>query len=262
MDTSPQSATTSTPPASVPDEVAVAASQLQPPRTIPEVLGCMQVIQRAAEAGPLGQQDGVAAFNHLYTIITTDVLAKIDAGNFFEDDDYLTTLDIVFARRYLNGLAANVRPEEGPKSWGVLLAARSNPHITALQFASAGVNAHVNFDLPFALIETCRQMNRPFGAGSQRRDYQTINRIFADTMSQVRHHLECRILGVLDVGLVDHVNDRVGDLTVILARDAAWHHAEELWPLRDDAAAMADRSEALDTLVSLAGRGILAPAPS
>jgi len=44
------------------------------------------------------------------------------------------------------------------------------------------------------------------------------------------------------------------------ARDAAWVNAEALWALRGDAAASANYLVALDRMVGLTCRGLLAPA--
>jgi hypothetical protein len=130
--------------------------------------------------------------------------------------------------------------------------------IAPLQFALAGVNAHVNFDLAFALVTACEVIGSPLGADTQRSDYQRVNDVFADQMASLRHHFEDLVERDLDQSVVSSLNNHLDDIAVILARDAAWHHAQHLWTVRARARAMREQTEATDLLVSLAGRGLLA----
>jgi hypothetical protein len=114
-----------------------------------------------------------------------------------------------------------------PESWQVLLERRSEPEINRIQFAVAGVNAHVDFDLAFALLSTCRALGRPFGE-DERADYNRINQIFASHMRALRRHFEDWWMRLLDGGLLALAADEGGELAVIVARDAAWNRAKRL----------------------------------
>ena len=39
-----------------------------------------------------------------------------------------------------------------------MLANRSETHIAPMQFALAGMNAHINHDLPMAVVKTCEDL--------------------------------------------------------------------------------------------------------
>lgn len=228
------------------------------PQTVPDVLARLRAIQATADATPpLHDKDGVASFNHLYTVITTDVLQKLQARDFFADNDWLAELDVQFARRYLAAFEA-YGTDRAPKSWRVLFEDRGIEAVSPLQFALAGVNAHVNFDLAFAVVATCEARRVELGAGSQRDDYQRVNRIFADHMSDLRHHFEGRIERDLDTSFIARIENHVDDLCVIGTRDLAWEVAERVWVVRQDAQGVAAISESIDTLVSLAGRALMA----
>ena len=55
------------------------------------------------------------------------------------------------------------------------------PDCRPLPSAAAGVNAHINFDLPFALVTTFDHLGSdPVDDGEQHHDYLQINNIFAD----------------------------------------------------------------------------------
>jgi hypothetical protein len=230
------------------------------PTTVPEVISRLNEIQEAAVGyDERGVRDGLACFNYLYSHITEHVLENLDKPDGFTDREFIATLDVEFAKRYLLALERYAAdPSSAPRSWRVLLDRRADRHIAPLQFALAGVNAHVNYDLAFALVTTCEAMGSTLGADTQRRDYQLINGIFAEQMSGLRHHFEDLVERELDESAMNSLNDHVDDIVVVLTRDAAWHRGRHLWTLRKRAAVMLEQAESTDLLVSLANRGILA----
>lgn len=232
---------------------------LQPaPTTIPEVLERLVALQKHLErSAPLRRYDGLACFNYLYHVITKDVHQQVEADR-FGDRKFVVDLDIAFANRYLDALRAYAEGRHTPRSWGLLLDRRSHPGISALQFAVAGVNAHVNFDLPLALVTTCSHLRVPLNHGSQRADYQVINRIFAVHMGQLRQHFETYLERSLD-GHVASLANRAGDVVVIVARDAAWLNASVLWPSRNNRAFHRLVSSTLDATTSLGALIMLTP---
>ena len=50
--------------------------------------------------------------------------------------------------------------ETRSRAWQPLFALRAQPGTVSLQYALAGMNAHINFDLGLALVRTCRQLGR------------------------------------------------------------------------------------------------------
>src|SRR5664279_4822855 len=93
--------------------------------------------------------DGVAAFTYLYRVITSDILRHLNQTEpFFMNKDYLVRLDVHFAQRYVDALRQfGNDPRSAPRSWAVLFSRRTDTRISRLQFAVAGVNAHVTYDL-------------------------------------------------------------------------------------------------------------------
>lgn len=249
----------SSPAASPPPENPLLAGRVD---SVPEVLTRMTQIQDHIEARePLGPRDGVACFNFLYRIITSNVLAKIGTG-FFHDDHFLTRLDVAFANLYFDALRANeLDPETVPSSWEALIERRSEERVTALQFAVAGVNAHINFDLCRAVVATCEELDREPDFGSQRRDYDRVNGIFAEEMERLRQHFEGRLALWVDENILLHVDDAIGNWSVEAARDTAWEYAELLWAVRDLEFAERQLVKNLDRLVGLVGRGLLVRVP-
>src|SRR6266851_5622858 len=187
-----------------------------PVDTVEEVIERLDEIMTYAEAHELrGQHDGVACFSFLYHRITT------------------RALDVVFANRYLTALRNNVlAPEAVPNAWSVLFLRRAHPHITRLQFAAAGVNAHVNFDLAMAVADTCARLGSAPGTGTKHESYQEINRIFAEEMQSLREHFESTWERLIDQDVLGRVANKMDDWIVVATRDVAWEAAEHLWELR------------------------------
>lgn len=229
------------------------------PRSVDDVVEQLEAVQKNAETrDPRYREDGVACFNDLYTTITKDVRDKLQQGNYFVDAEFLGTLDIEFAKRYLSAVGCHAASVSTPSSWSVLFGHRDAESIRPIQFAVAGVNAHVNYDLAFALVETCRVIGQPLEEGSQHADYLKINEIFADHMRELRRRFENEFERDLDRWFLAGLADDAGDITVVLARDAAWRRAERLWTLRDSVEAMDREEKAIDWRVSMISRGILA----
>ncbi|HEU0089683.1 MAG TPA: DUF5995 family protein, partial [Pseudonocardiaceae bacterium] len=224
------------------------------PVTVPEVIKRLDAIYELATTSPRGKADGIACFTLLYRTITANVLRWLEEGR-FESSEYLGTLDLEFAERYFQALRCYAfdRPAT-PMCWRVLFDNRSNPRISRLHFAVAGVNAHINFDLAFATVSTCVRLGLEFGAGDQRKDYLAVNQIFAANTLQLREQFEAEE----DPELVDAVEKLFDDFAVTTTRDVAWKEAQRLWPHRHDATRMAQEERLLDSRAAVLGKGILA----
>jgi hypothetical protein len=124
------------------------------PASVKEVIEVLEGIATTAAQRERGEADGIACFSRLYHQITCDVLAAYDAGQLFHCGDFVYQLDLAFAQRYLNALRDHLDGgSEAPSCWALLFDRRQEEGIEEWQFAVVGVNAHVNFDLAFALLD-------------------------------------------------------------------------------------------------------------
>lgn len=205
------------------------------PRSVQEVLDRLHGIQLVTGdvgAHITGSCDGLGAFNHLYARITQQVLLDLQQET-FQSPEFLATLDIEFAKRYFNALRSHeADPRAAPRSWSTLLSKRTHDDIRELQFATAGVNTHVNFDLPFALLTTWQILGfenatSPTGR-RQYADYLRINTVFRKEMTSLRRELEEPKQRRLDLGGLSHLISRMSDEAVVLDREAAWRVAEHV----------------------------------
>lgn len=211
---------------------------------------------------PLPRADGVSCFTHLYLDVTRGVERQL-AGRAFADPRFLERLDVVFAGLFFDAFAAFTHaPAGAPRAWVPLFEARSQRGIAPLQFALAGMNAHINRDLPVALVTTCRELGVNLeDASPQHADYVQVNTLLARVEAQVKQRYVSGFLrGILR--RLDRIDDVVAMWDVGRARDAAWTNGEALWALRDDQRLSQDYLATLDRMVGLAGRGLLRPAGS
>ena len=214
---------------------------------------------------PLSASDGIASFTRLYLAVTEAVQQRLaDPG--FKDPRFLARLDVVFADLFFVAHDAfQGNSARTPRAWLPLFEARSRRGIAPLQFALAGMNAHINRDLPIALVTTCDELGLELRADSpQYSDYILVNDVLEQVEAQVKAPYLPGSLRFLDRVLhrFDRIDDVVAMWNVRRARDAAWTNAAALWTLRSHESLRTEFIEALDRMVGFAGRGLLVPADS
>src|SRR5262245_30793736 len=105
---------------------------------------------------PLSGSDGVACFTRLYLDVTEGVQAELQSLA-FADPPFLADLDVRFADLFFDAVDQAAKPGGTvPRAWAPLFEARSKRGVAPLQFAIAGMNAHINRDLPIAVVAACR----------------------------------------------------------------------------------------------------------
>jgi hypothetical protein len=211
-----------------------------------------------AIANELPASDGVACFNHLYLeeTVAVDTAART-AG--FEDPAFISAVDVVFAGRFFAAVDADRAGQPVPRSWAPLFASRGDPRIAPIQFALAGMNAHINHDLPLTLVSTFESRStEPARDSPQYRDYLKINDTIGATEVRVKQEFLTGLVGVADE-VLGHIDDVIAMWSITEARNAAWTNAEALWALRDHPDLTAAFEDALDGTVGFASRGLLVP---
>jgi uncharacterized protein DUF5995 len=209
-----------------------------------------------AIAKSLPQTDGVARFNAMYLAVTREVATQAGAGK-FKDPDSLALLDVVFADLYFSAVDASSGRKQIPRAWRPLFEARRKKRVAPIQFALAGMNAHINHDLVLAIVETCRRRKQKVKRGTRfHRDYVAVNKLLEKVEERVKQDFLTGDLAVADEAL-GRLDDVLAMWSISRARDAAWNGAETVSHLPPFA-----RKPFLDTLagtVGLAGRGLLVP---
>ncbi len=224
-----------------------------PVTRVEDVLARMQDIDAT-----LPPTDGVACFNKLYMAVTANVIAAENAGT-FAGPAFLSALDVAFGNLYFAALRQLETGAPAPRAWTPLFAARSRADVAPLQFALAGMNAHINRDLPVALVQTFSSLAIPMTRPSvQTQDYDRVNDVLASTEQTIAETYFTPLLESLHRD-AHGLDDVVANWSVREARAAAWTNGAALWLLRSEATLSRDYVDALDGIVGFAGRGLLVP---
>ena len=222
------------------------------PGNVDQVLQVMQAIDSLCIDG-----DGLKWFNHLYYEVTQAVAARIAAGG-FSDPSWMATLDVRFAGLYFDALRASLSGGDAPDCWTVLFERRNQTPLARIQFALAGINAHINHDLPVALV---RMGTAPDHGGVHYRDYTAINATLQALTDRAEAELHVRLLGDC-LPPVSALEDTLAAFSITAAREAAWNNGEVLWALRGLPPFSARTLHALDGMTAVIGKTLLVPVPA
>jgi hypothetical protein len=227
------------------------------PSHIADVIRRLRTIEASGS-----RSDGVVCFARLYREVTEGVGAELRRQG-FADNRFLETLDVQFAALFFSALESYGHdPARTPSAWVPLFSQRSRRGIAPLQFALAGMNAHINRDLPVALVTTCRELGLDLGEGSaEHADFERVDVLLANVEARVKSQYVTGWLASADrlVHRLRRIDDVVAMWDVGRARNAAWTNAQALWALDDERLA-SDYLLALDRMVGFASRGLLVPA--
>jgi hypothetical protein len=197
--------------------------------------------------------------------VTEGVGAQL-AADTFQNGAFVEALDLGFADLFFAALTTFERnPQQTPRAWLPLFQQRSRRDIAPLQFAVAGMNAHINRDLPVALVGASRRLGLNLRDDSpEHADYLRVNALLATVEARVRRSYLTGWAALVDRLLhhTGHAQDVVAMWDVARARDAAWTNGLALWHLRDDADLSGQFLATLDRMVGLAGKGLLTPSHS
>ncbi|HUL24629.1 MAG TPA: DUF5995 family protein [Streptosporangiaceae bacterium] len=204
------------------------APQAPPPVT--SVAGAIARMEAIGAALPAG--DGLACFNRMYLGVTRQVNSRLGQG-FFADPAFMTQLDVTFASLYFSAADATGGQAAVPLAWRPLVESRAEPGIEPIQFALAGMNAHINHDLPLAMVSACAALGTSPQAGSHHADYQKVDQLLDAAEQSVRQSFESAAELAVDRHLTAVAN-LVASWSINSARDLAWDNCLLLWGMRDD----------------------------
>jgi hypothetical protein len=227
-------------------------------RPVASIAGAAALMAAIEEVLP--EDDGVRWFNHLYLRVTQAVDAAAQQEKSFRDRAFLDRLDVVFANLYFDALAAGADdPSAAPPAWRPLLAARACASILPVQFALAGMDAHINRDLPAGIVAVFAELGgNPVDDSARHEDFDRVNGILEAVEGQVKSEYATGIVGTID-DVTTPVDDHIAMWSVRAARETAWTNAQVLWTLQPAPALRNDFFDRLDRFTGFAARGLLAP---
>ena len=225
------------------------------PQSIADVVQILQTIDATC-----AEADGLKWFNWLYLQVTQAVEARVNAAG-FTDPAWIAALDVQFAGFYFAALQSALSGRSTPGCWQAVFDRRSQPMTARIQFAMAGINAHINHDLPQAVVATCRPSAlAPQHESTRYADYTALNSTLDSLIDEAKKSLHVRLLGDA-LPPVSHLDDTLAAWSVAAAREAAWNNAELLWHLADERPLLSAFLRTLDGLTTLASKTLLVPVP-
>jgi AcrR family transcriptional regulator len=205
----------------------------------------------------LAPNDGMAPFNTMYLSVIKAIREATLTG-YFTNSAFLDQLDLSFVNRYFDAYARSATGAPLPRCWDVLWKLRRSNHHVPLQFALAGMNAHINHDLVLALVDTFTALDADPRDPALVADFNRVNDILSALEPDMRRPYQHGLVERMD-DLLGTMDDRFDRWSIAAARQAAWHDAAILWRLRDHPTLRARCEAALDHAVALVGKCLLVP---
>jgi len=222
------------------------------PTTVAEVVERLREIDDALPA-----TDGVAVFNRVYLTVTERVAEILAAGgqSVFSDTDMMAELDVRFANLWIAAYDADAAGRRPDPPWRPLFETRRGGRVP-VQYAIAGMNSHIEHDLPVAVVDTCTA--RGLEPDAVHLDYEAVNDVLAQVESEIRRSFLDEVGRALDDrwGPAVHL---VSAWKIDKARDLSWVTAQTIWALRDVGVLHDHFRDGLAHTVGLTSRALLAP---
>jgi hypothetical protein len=142
------------------------------------------VARMEADLATLVAMDDARRFFHATYLRTTRAVADEIARGGFLDAAWLERWDLVFADLYVDALAADLTdpPQPVPRPWRIAFdTARDQPDLPPVRHVLLGMNAHINHDLPQALVAVISPAEFDDPAARERRatDHRHIDDVLA-----------------------------------------------------------------------------------
>jgi Family of unknown function (DUF5995) len=118
-------------------------------------------------------------FHATYQRTTIAVAAELRRGG-FTDAEWVERWDVAFADLYLDALKAALAGSRPTRPWEIAFGAPAA--LPPLRHVLLGMNAHINYDLPQAVI-TDEEFDDPALLARRRSDHQAIDRVLASRVA-------------------------------------------------------------------------------
>jgi len=194
------------------------------PSPVTAVLADLQDRLDALPSGHPSQHEFLATYRRT----TLAVEAAIGDG-LFEDPGWVAQWDVAFAQLYLDALDARLTGRgRVPRPWR--LAFDAPPSLPPLRHVLLGVNAHVNYDLPQALLAVISDADfaTPELLACRRRDHERIDGVLSGRVAAEDKELGATLRPSLLERALRPLNRRGSQRFLREARLKVWHNTREL----------------------------------
>lgn len=207
-------------------------------------------VGRELRALASASENALGYFAAMYAGVTAEIAGSIDAGR-FEDGPRMDRFATTFASLYTR---CHTSSAPRPQCWQATFDVAGDGHLIILQHLLLGINAHVNHDLPQAVVAIADTTG---DLGGVKADFDAINDLLAAIFTAVLAKLDRVSRWANEAGALG--GGQLFNFSLHKARDQAWAAAERLFPLSP-----ADRAHEIaevDRLVSVLSFLITKPGP-
>src|SRR3954447_1598882 len=204
------------------------------------------------------EQEHLREFLGTYQRTTLAVGKAVDGGT-FEDPAWVERWDVAFAELYLVALDAHLGSGTPSRPWR--LAFDAPPDLPALRHVLLGINAHVNYDLPQALLAVISDDDFADSSlmATRRRDHERIDGVLAGRVAAEDAELAVHGRTLTD-RLLQPLNRLSSKRFLRESRMKVWHNTTELQTARlTGPDAYAERLGELEVLSAARIADLLAP---
>jgi hypothetical protein len=193
-------------------------------RTVKEVATALEEVQRR-----LPPTDGVKWFAWLYADVTRAIVSLFDDDE-LEAPEFMADLVVRFGNAFLVSVE---RPSSAAGAWQPLFERRHDRGVAPLQFALAGLNAHVGSELPVGLSDVAEERDIDLTRATREHgDWTKVNSTIAAVEPAAKRYLLTGAVKELDT-VFTPLDDLAATWSVEAAREAAWDQGRAVWRLRD-----------------------------
>jgi hypothetical protein len=177
------------------------------------------------------EQEHLREFLGTYLRTTLAVGKAVDGGH-FEDAEWVERWDVAFAELYVTALDTHLRGATPPRPWRLAFDAPAD--LPALRLVLLGINAHVNYDLPQALLAVISDADfaDPGLMKRRRRDHERIDGVLAGRVAAEDDELAARSARSLLDRALQPLNRIASKRFLRESRMKVWHNTVELQAAR------------------------------
>lgn len=189
-------------------------------KTIDEVIENLeQIIQTSKD-----EESTLGYFAALYQKVTIKIKDNLNT-NYFENDERMEKLDVIFANRYLSAYSDYKQGKKISKSWEIAFNSSKDNSLIVLQHLLLGMNAHINLDLGIAAFKITDKST----IDKLESDFNKINEVLGSLIDDVQNDL-AKIWPTLFriLKFFGKVDDFLVKFSMNIARNGAWKFANEL----------------------------------
>jgi len=194
-----------------------------PPRTVASVVTALH--QRLGTLPP--GLESRREFLGTYARTTEAVVTALAEGT-FEDAGWVEAWDVAFANLYLDALDADLAGAVVARPWRLAFGAPAA--LPPLRHVLLGINAHINYDLPQALLAVIsdEEFLDPALVERRRRDHERIDAVLSGRVAAEDSQLATRSTRTLVDRALGPLNRLSSRRFLREARQKVWHNTTEL----------------------------------